>query len=639
MNYKSKYTLIGAGIGAAVAACLWILQCACAFISCSNVDGGITAFIFVLCILTGALIGFFVGISADKEEERQLQSKMEREQQESLERVERERQNILYRAKKLLHNIAESHQAGDEKFETREMDSNYNFHTVWTFEGRYDSIYKDVWSIKSEITSFGNSYLVKFNNLLQEHIQSLNDAIKDYLEELVNVKCSSPCTNLRFILHNLMLLKYANGIDCKYDSTIHTLKKFIELLEKPMYFLQSNEYGNFTLPLNDPKEMSFLDEKASIINENLINILQNVTNNSDSYYSNISICMSENFLNLSGKLMWYYAKKQPFDVSKFGTACSIYERFTIGDRTFVSGYDIDVDDRYYSKPETVKLEELLAIIYNKLTIGGSTLVQQEKKRIDDWIENYHHKDKDVEILASALAWMELYDLELDVLRAMVECNIQMTPEVQERLKFLESGGTSSNVKIYEIEPANNFVYDTSSENWNASEYDVFFRKVGMKKLKLNYSLAISSWKKTLPLSSGQNASMNDLYCEFQKMIKDFDGEVSCIRTKAKAVDLDNVSYPDAVVFQFTSERNKCLSMLFSCEKFGRNLNITIITLFTPESGMDVESMQKYAAAIKSNIYVDSFRETILQAVDEVIKEEKNIYDDENDSSSSKKFVE
>ena len=82
-------------------------------------------------------------------------------------------------------------------------------------------------------------------------------------------------------------------------------------------------------------------------------------------------------------------------------------------------------------------------------------------------------------------------------------------------------------------------------------------------------------------------------------------------------------------------------MLFSCEKFGRNLNITIITLFTPEIGMDVESMQKYATAIKSNsnIYVDSFRETILQAVDEVIKEEKNIYDDESNSSSGKKFVE
>ena len=133
--------------------------------------------------------------------------------------------------------------------------------------------------------------------------------------------------------------------------------------------------------------------------------------------------------------------------------------------------------------------------------------------------------------------------------------------------------------------------------------------------------------------------MNDIYREFESMVADFDGEVTCIRTTAKAVDLDNVNYSDAVVFQFTSERNKCLSMLFSCEKFGRNLNLTIITLFTPDNSMSVENMQKYATAIKSNIYVDSFRETILQSVDEVIKEKRDIYVDENNSSSDKKFVE
>lgn len=280
------------------------------------------------------------------------------------------------------------------------------------------------------------------------------------------------------------------------------------------------------------------------------------------------------------------------------------------------------------------------MLYSKNQIGGKGTVQQEKEYIDVWLESKINSKnvKECNLFVSGLAWLELYELELEALHKMVQGNIQLSAELQERLHFLEVGGTS-NIKVFEIKPDNNFVYDSSSENWNANECDVFFRKVGMKKLKLNYSLAISSWKKTLPLSSGQNASMNDLYCEFQKMTKDFDGEVSCTRTKAKAVDLNNVSYPDAVVFQFTSERNKCLSMLFSCEKFGRNLNLTIITLFTPESDMDVESMQKYATAIKSNIYVDSFRETILQAVDEVIKEEKNIYDEDESSSSSKKFVE
>lgn len=39
-------------------------------------------------------------------------------------------------------------------------------------------------------------------------------------------------------------------------------------------------------------------------------------------------------------------------------------------------------------------------------------------------------------------------------------------------------------------------------------------------------------------------------------------------------------------------------------------------------------MQKYAYAIDGNIYVDSFRESILQAIDVVLKEDKDVYDDE-----------
>ena len=57
------------------------------------------------------------------------------------------------------------------------------------------------------------------------------------------------------------------------------------------------------------------------------------------------------------------------------------------------------------------------------------------------------------------------------------------------------------------------------------------------------------------------------------------------------------------------------------------------------NNIDIENLHKYATAIKSNIYVDSFRETILQIVDDVIQEKREIYDDNNNYSSGKKFVE
>ncbi len=651
---KIIYLIVGGIIGAMTGTALGIFAELC---SCVFGNGGFDGYILTAIIgILGAIIGFSVGTSIDEEEkeklvqqriaEQEYQHRLEREARkaseeeerkrlEAVERhhkleqetVERKRQKHLNKTKELLYNIAESFQHRDGIFETLGLDRDrgYKSYIIWSFKGGYDSIYNEVWCLKSEIASFGDSYLVQFNSLLQEHIQLLNEDIKNHLEELVNDECSSPYYNLECILHKIMLLKYANENDCKYDLTIHTIKNFIELLKKPMYFLESKEYGNFTLPLD-------MNENVFSVEDKLTYMLRVILDNSDGYYSNMSNCLIEEFLKLAGMLMWYYAKKQPFDVNKFNTACSFYEKYTIGNRVEKRNY-------YRSCPSSVKLEEFLAIIYSKLAIGGSALVQQEKQKIDDWIKDYHHNGKDVQILASALAWMELYDLELEILRYMVKSNIQMSPEVQERLKFLESGGASSNVKIYEIESENNFIYDSSSENWDTSDFNMFFRKIGMKKLTLNYSLSISTWKKTLPLLSGQKVSMNQLYQEFKSMINDFDGEVICKRTKAKAIDLDNVNYPDAVVFQFTSERNKCLSMLFSCEKFGRNLNLTIITLFTPENGIDVESLQKYAVAIKSNIYVDSFRETILQVVDEVIKVKRDIYNEDSNSSSGKKFVE
>lgn len=59
-----------------------------------------------------------------------------------------------------------------------------------------------------------------------------------------------------------------------------------------------------------------------------------------------------------------------------------------------------------------------------------------------------------------------------------------------------------------------------------------------------------------------------------------------------------------------------------------HLNLSILTLFTPDEGLSIDEMQKYAYAIDGNIYVDSFRESILQAIDVVLKEDKDVYDDE-----------
>ena len=133
--------------------------------------------------------------------------------------------------------------------------------------------------------------------------------------------------------------------------------------------------------------------------------------------------------------------------------------------------------------------------------------------------------------------MELYDLELNVLKNIVNSKGEITESMQERLSFLSNGGMT-NVKIFEIAPETDFFYyDSSSCEWTSKEFDVFFKKLSMKNILLNYSLSINIWRKTLPLMAGQKINNSNIYKEFEKMIQDFDGEIKCSKVNAKALDL------------------------------------------------------------------------------------------------------
>ena len=49
-------------------------------------------------------------------------------------------------------------------------------------------------------------------------------------------------------------------------------------------------------------------------------------------------------------------------------------------------------------------------------------------------------------------------------------------------------------------------------------------------------------------------------------------------------------------------------------------------------------MKQYASAIKTNTYIDSFRESILQTLDEVLKEKQSIYEEDDIEKKQMKFI-
>lgn len=493
----------------------------------------------------------------------------------------------------------------------------------------YDVIYKNeyepIW--KLEKVQHEPRYKKTFDNRLKEHIELLKNLIDTFLP-------GSGYFSVCLCLNAMKSLKGAYHNNTNFDSAIKILTRLYEKSQENTIYINCVQYGEWELTLINPACM--IDLEARIYE--LVNKLEVIDKNLSSllgvYYENLDPSIP-NVIDYAAELLWCVALRKPFNRAQFDEAEQQLMRYTA---------KYIVDNQYYTKSEYLEylknkqgkkfsqvkhIEQLLALIYAKNLIGGQSTVNQEKVRIINWVNdtsNYNFVEQ-CYLLPSALAWMGLYDLEREVLRQLVEQKVTLPADLEERLGFLESGG-NPNIKIYDVDTLNDFLYDSSSIGWNLDSFAFFFRKLDVMHKSLQYSLAISKWTKTLPLLSKQKITQDQIEKVFSQLVKDFEGEVIFRKGKAKALDLTNIEYENSFIFKFTTERNRCVSILFSSEKYGRNLNITIITLFTPEEGLNNEELRKYALSIKENIYVDSFRESILQAIDEVIEEDKIIYDDE-----------
>lgn len=640
---KIRCAFYGAGCGLGVGICLWFCQCACAIISCSDTDGSAILFGIIFCTIIGTLIGLCVGLYEDEEEKKREQiDRIRREHEENA----RKRQEELDREAAERKRKAEATLRRIQQYE-RDVEDSFKqiYKKIACKEKTYDFnlAYESVFRLREQSYKENNIYKEKFETNFNDHLRHLND----------NVRLCCFGLNMAVVnnaINSLNCLKIFNG-DI-YNSTIETLEKTYNSISQTTNYIKFDSYGNCIFPLDNAEEREYLDSNIEMIEQKLKCSLKHVNDNETGYFEGIINNLTSNFINEASRLMWYYANKKPFDVEKFEKAKELYDTYRIN-KLFIKNENNEYKELrlikehiYYIRNikekedlvEIERIEKVLASIYAKNQVGGINAVKQDMKYVNFWI------DRNIELkcteecytLASGLAWMDLYTIERDVLQKLVASGVQLTAEIQDRLRFLESGGTAD-VKIYQVEPTDEFIYDSSSSEWKAKEFDVFFRKIAMKNIKLNYSLAISKWTKTLPLASGQKVSQDSIYNEFLKMTEDFDGEVSCNRKTVRAVNLANLEYKNAAVFKFNSNRNRCISVIFSSEKYGRNLNITIITMFTPESGLEPEELKKYALAIKDNIYVESFRESILQAVDEVIKIKQTVYDDDEPIVKKKIF--
>lgn len=92
-------------------------------------------------------------------------------------------------------------------------------------------------------------------------------------------------------------------------------------------------------------------------------------------------------------------------------------------------------------------------------LAAANVVKEYSRDILNWVEEtaqYFSDQKTGEKygslvfyhFVSALAWMELYDIELMVLKKLVDLKVQLWEDAQERLKFLSSGWYSKRTDLY-----------------------------------------------------------------------------------------------------------------------------------------------------------------------------------------------
>lgn len=495
-------------------------------------------------------------------------------------------------------------------------------------------LYEHIWDL--EKVQPEPRYKTAFDQRLSNHIKWLRERI-DYNLQDGYYAGSMSVTSAR-------CLRKAYHNDSGFDSAIKTLTRLYKRSQSNSFYIEFPQYGDCKVPVLNLANQADLDARIAEL-KNKMQAIDSAFQQKDAYYRNIIPDMA-NYIDYAAELIWCIAVKKPFNQDEFDKARKLFARHT--EKCSVDGnpYVIVMYEKAYNNKNGQKfwqmehVEQLLALIYAKNLIGGQNTANQERKRIINWVDAAiaFGMTEQCYMLPSALAWMGLFELEREVLRYLVEQKVNLKDELQDRLGFLESGGTS-NIKIYEVDAEDALLYDASASDWNNDAFDLFFRKLEMTHKELHYSLAISKWTKAIPLASGQKISQEQIEHEFAKLVADYDKEVVMSRGEAKALNLENVKYDEnSFIFKFASERNRCVSILFSSEKYGRNLNTTIITMFTPESGLSNEQLKKYALAIKDNIYVESFRESIFQVVDEVTKEEKKIYDDEDgDKALGKKI--
>lgn len=585
-----KGLLIGAGIGLGISLLIGLYYCGqetCAIFTCSN-SRPFTHMNFIpmaVIIIVSTIIGGLVGFCMDMAEHSSTKKYKEKLRHDELIKSFNLCIENAYAKSTVVNRLVIS--ADDYKEVQSFLDSNKNSPYIGELRNIYQNCAK-------RHLDYIAAELSKLKNKNELQINGLNAMI-------------SICNHL---------YHYSLMGNNQLSNLVVQLQNVARHIKKGSFFIDENKYGQINRSLYN---------KATVNVENIESIYSNVAKTYDKIISFNSLSALDDFcvdfIDLVIVAVYGYAFLKPFDANKYQKVYSIYESFNYTlykDKNNTQNHILVIPpiDGIFSK----------IIAYYRM---GKGVLNQIKSEIDLW-ENACVSGQnglnpgDLVKLSSGLMWLGEYELELELLRKAASVGVQLKPEVQERLAFLESGG-SVGPELYKDIDTNVFNYDYSSLKWNDKDFNNFFKNLAFKNTKLTYALAVSEFKKSFKSKFKTPITYEMILDKLNKMAKDeYLGEIICNCIKVNSLSEEFNEYDDAIIINLTENIgiNHAAILLFY-NKIGVNINVQILTVFTPVEDADGSKNMKLAISLKQETSpkvtqtLESIRDSVARQIDEL----------------------
>jgi len=460
--------------------------------------------------------------------------------------------------------------------------------------GDYTDIYKLLqdnvnYPFYKELTDIYNGYIAKHQNRIAELLANGGE---------VCIKAS-----INHYYHFCELKNQKQDLD-------ENLIKVMTYFDIESFLFNIDDYGQIDLEM-------FNAIKNVIVNNSVINHLSSVK---DSIINQQQLCnLNTDFLHHLVGCLCSTAFGYPFNGELFSKEFNMYNHFTY--RVYNDGY---------KNYRISSFDVMFAQIYSYYKMGKGVL-DRIRGTIDMWINaNLCTNPKNIILMASAMMWLENYDLELQLLRIAATNNIAMTSYVQERLRFLESGGSLGPV-VYENVDSEKFCYDYSSINWKIEDFEILYKNLIFKNKNISYALAVSEFKKTFKSKNNQILKYENIFSRLLQMAKEeYMSEITCQKVTVSCLSETQQFDENAIliILDNTDTKIDYIGELVFYDRIGVNINIRIITVFIPNMSVTIQENMSRVLNIKRenqpklNIILNSLRDSIAREMD-LLCDEKN----------------